>query len=40
VVVGTENDAVREKDTSRTMRCEEGKMTEVRGDEEIELEKL
>jgi cell division transport system ATP-binding protein len=40
VVVATHNYTLLKKYTARTMRCEEGKMTEVRGDEEIELEKL
>jgi cell division transport system ATP-binding protein len=40
VVVATHNYTILKKYTARTLRCEEGKMTEVRGDEEIELEKL
>lgn len=40
VVVATHNYTILKKFAARTIRCEDGKMTEVREDEEIELEKL
>ncbi len=40
VVVATHNYTILKKFTARTIRCDNGKMTEVREDEEIELEKL
>jgi cell division transport system ATP-binding protein len=40
VVVATHNYTILKKFPARTIRCENGKMVEVRDDEEIDLEKL
>jgi cell division transport system ATP-binding protein len=40
VIIATHNYTIVKKFTARTIKCENGKMVEVRDDEEIELEKL
>jgi cell division transport system ATP-binding protein len=40
VIIATHNYTIVKKFSSRTIKCENGKMVEVRDDEEIELEKL
>jgi cell division transport system ATP-binding protein len=40
VIIATHNYTIVKKFSARTIKCENGKMTEVRDDEEIELEKL
>ena len=40
VIVATHNYTIVKKFSARTIKCENGKMVEVRDDEEIELEKL
>lgn len=40
VVIATHNYTILKKFTGRTIRCENGKVTEVKEDEEIEFEKL
>jgi cell division transport system ATP-binding protein len=40
VIIATHNYTIVKKFSARTIKCEKGKMVEVRDDEEIELEKL
>jgi cell division transport system ATP-binding protein len=40
VIIATHNYTIVKKFSARTIKCENGKMVEVRNDEEIELEKL
>jgi cell division transport system ATP-binding protein len=40
VIIATHNYTIVKKFTARTIKCENGKMVEVRNDEEIELEQL
>lgn len=40
VIIATHNYTIVKKFSARTIKCEDGKMIEVRNDEEIELEKL
>ena len=40
VIIATHNYTILKKFSARTMKCENGKLFEVRDDEEIELEAL
>jgi len=40
VIIATHNQSILKKFPARTMRCLDGRLTEIKDDEEIELEKL